>query len=132
MNSNTKIIESGVLESVEVSINRFIESAYDPDVRGSDVVVNNAMVTFELIQLEDLEAADLVVSIFGHESNLLLVSSPLSSFIEKMNPFSMDGPDTNFIVPCIADRALKALKAERHGFILHPTVARRLIGCKFR
>ncbi len=78
MNSNTKIIESGVLESLEVSINRYIESAYDPDVRGSDVVVNNALVIFELIQLEDLEVADFVISIFGHESNLQLVSSPLS------------------------------------------------------
>ena len=77
MNSNTKIIESGKLESLEVSINRFIESAYDPDVHGSDVVVNNAMVTFELIQLEDLEAADFVVSIFGHESNLQHRSFPL-------------------------------------------------------
>jgi len=41
MNSNTKIIESGVLESLEFSINRFIESAYDPDLRGSDDVVFN-------------------------------------------------------------------------------------------
>jgi hypothetical protein len=40
MNSNTKIIESGVLDSL-VYINRCIESAYDPDLRGSDDVVFN-------------------------------------------------------------------------------------------
>ena len=86
MNSNTKIIESGVLESLEVSINRFIESAYDPDVCGSDDVVLNGMVTFEIIQLQDLEADDFVVSIFGHESNLQLVSSPPQLIHRKDEP----------------------------------------------
>jgi hypothetical protein len=72
------------------------------------------MGTFEIIQLEDLEADDFVVSLFGHESNLQLVSSPLSLFKEKTNPFSMDGPDTDFIVPCIADRAETRVKRYLH------------------